>query len=72
MIQGAIVIDTDRCKGCALCTIACSRQLIKMSEQVNRMGYNYAEQVDNTACNGCSMCGISCPDGCISVYRTKA
>lgn len=71
-MQGAIKVDTDRCKGCALCTVACPKQLIKMSAKVNRMGYNYAEQIDPSACNGCTMCAIGCPDGCISVYRIKA
>lgn len=71
-MQGTILVDIDRCKGCALCTVACPKQLIKMSTKVNRMGYNYAEQIDQTECNGCTMCAIGCPDGCISVYRVKA
>lgn len=72
MMQGAIIVDTERCKGCALCTVSCPKQLIAMSAKVNRMGYNYAEQVGREACNGCTACAISCPDGCISVFRIKA
>ncbi len=67
--QGKIEVDTERCKGCNLCTIACPLHLIELSAQVNRHGYNYATQPDHTACNACASCGIVCPDACITVYR---
>lgn len=69
--QGAITIDTERCKGCDLCTHACPKGLISLSPTVNIKGYHYAVQTDWHGCNGCSCCGISCPDGCISVYRKQ-
>lgn len=65
------MVDTDRCKGCNLCAVACPLKLIKMSEHVNRKGYNYAVQPDHEPCNGCKSCAICCPDGCITVYRVK-
>ncbi len=34
-----IVIDEARCKGCALCTIACPRQLIALSDKINKQGF---------------------------------
>lgn len=64
-------MDTERCKGCNLCTIACPLNLVKLSDTVNHKGYNYAEQIDWEKCNGCSSCAIVCPDGCITVYRKK-
>lgn len=70
-ISGAIIVDTERCKGCNLCTIACPKKLIRLSANVNHKGYNYAEQPDHTECNGCTSCAICCPDGCITVYRVK-
>ncbi|NLZ72933.1 MAG: 4Fe-4S binding protein [Bacteroidales bacterium] len=70
-IKGAIVVDTERCKGCNLCVVACPLQVISLSKNVNVRGYNYAEQILKDTCNGCRSCAIVCPDGCISVYRVK-
>lgn len=69
-IIGAIEVNTDRCKGCALCTVACPKGVIAMSKKVNANGYQYAEAI-NDNCIGCSSCGIVCPDGCITVYKKK-
>ena len=66
------MIDTERCKGCMLCTRACSFNLIrKTPKAVNRKGYCYVEQTDWEKCTGCKSCAIVCPDGCITVYRMK-
>ena len=39
--KGQIVIDTERCKGCAVCLAACPVQCIALSKNVNGKGYNY-------------------------------
>mgnify|MGYP003293343348 FL=1 len=70
-IQGAIVVDSERCKGCELCVHTCANQVIGMSEKVNGKGYHFAYMAHPEACTGCTNCGIICPDGVISVYRTK-
>lgn len=66
-----IVIDELRCKGCALCTIACPRGLIKMSEKINKQGYLPAEisEEDLQQCTSCTLCAQMCPDVAISVFR---
>lgn len=70
-LQGAITVDTERCKGCALCVTACPKDAISMAKQVNLNGYNFVEMVNQDSCTGCASCAIVCPDACITVYRKK-
>ncbi len=71
-IQGAIIVDTERCKGCSLCAAACPKKVIEVSsKRVNRFGYPYAEAVRPDDCIGCAACGMVCPDACITVYKKK-
>lgn len=69
--RGAIVIDTEKCKGCELCVEACPTQVISMTNEVNHKGYHYAYMSNPESCTGCSNCGIICPDAVITVYRVK-
>ncbi|MDR1847261.1 MAG: ferredoxin family protein [Bacteroidales bacterium] len=69
-IKGAIVVDTERCKGCGVCITACPKEVIALAKNVNGKGYNYAEMV-NGDCIGCAGCAIVCPDGVITVYKEK-
>ena len=70
-IKGAIVVDTERCKGCNLCVVACLPKNGNHTTKEQMKGYNYAWQVKEDTCNGCSSCAMVCPDGCISVYKVK-
>lgn len=71
-MKGAIVVNTERCKGCCLCVAACPLGIIELADKmVNRRGYRYVEQVKPDACTGCTSCAIVCPDACITVYRKK-
>ncbi|MGC9374507.1 MAG: 4Fe-4S dicluster domain-containing protein [Bacteroidales bacterium] len=71
-VKGAIVVDIERCKGCAVCVPACPTNVIQLSQNVNSKGYHYAYMENPDACTGCSNCAIVCPDGVITVYRKKA
>lgn len=70
-VKGAIVVDTETCKGCEVCIPVCPENVISMSPKVNRKGYHYAYMSNPEACTGCTNCGIVCPDRAISVYRVK-
>ncbi len=66
-----IVIDETRCKGCGLCTIACPRKLVAMSDTPNSMGYTVAVFCDAEKCTGCALCAEMCPDVAIAVFKDK-
>ena len=71
-IKGAVVVDTARCKGCALCVQACPNGVLALvKKKVNAHGYPYVEPQLDKDCIGCSSCAIVCPDACITVYRKK-
>lgn len=66
-----IVIEEARCKRCALCTIACPRGLLRLSEKLNRLGFLPAEMSEGGEqdCTSCALCARMCPDVAISVFR---
>mgnify|MGYP006328423243 FL=1 len=70
-LRGAIVVDTERCKGCGVCVVNCPTQTIALSKEVNSKGYNflYMEKPENST--GCTNCATVCPDAVITVYRVK-
>lgn len=69
-IFGAVEINTNRCKGCDLCVVACPCNVLELNRRdVNEKGYPYAHVVNADNCIGCAACGIVCPDSCIEVYR---
>ena len=70
-IKGTIVVDTERCKGCAVCVESCPQQVIDLHREVNSKGYNYLYMKNPDACTGCANCAIVCPDSCITVYRQR-
>lgn len=72
-IHGAVVVDTERCKGCNLCVIACPTDAIELTQtEVNHKGYPFCTDPRPKACIGCASCALVCPDACITVYKLKA
>ena len=72
MAKGMVVIDMDRCKGCALCTHVCPAGILVMSkDDFNAKGYHPVTVADMDKCTGCTACAIICPDVVFTVYRRK-
>jgi 2-oxoglutarate ferredoxin oxidoreductase subunit delta len=70
MARGRIVVDTERCKGCELCRLACPPDLLRLSNQLNGKGYRPIRLVEtDKQCTGCGLCAVVCPEACITVYR---
>ena len=70
--KGAVVVDKEKCKGCNLCVVACSFDVLSLNKEVNSKGYNYAYMLNPDACNGCTNCGMVCPDSCLTIYRVNS
>ena len=70
-IKGSVIVNTERCKGCDLCVVACPTDVLALEKEVNSKGYNFAVVINPDECNGCASCGYVCPDGCITVYKIK-
>ena len=71
-IQGAVAVNTGRCKGCNLCVLSCPTEALELHpREVNDRGYHYVYMKNPDACTGCASCGWICPDGCLTVYRKK-
>jgi len=64
-----ITIDEARCKGCGLCTIACARKLVSLSDTPNSSGYTVAIFTSPENCTGCTLCAEMCPDVAITVFK---
>ncbi|MGE4344820.1 MAG: 4Fe-4S binding protein [Geoalkalibacter sp.] len=68
-----IVIDESRCKGCALCTIACPHGLLQLRKTINKQGFLPAGMIagKEDQCTACALCAQMCPDLAIRVFREK-
>ncbi|ABR57045.1 4Fe-4S dicluster domain-containing protein [Methanococcus aeolicus] len=64
-----IYIDEELCKGCILCVKFCPKEVLKMSEQLNKKGVHVAEVEDITKCTYCNICEMICPDQAIAVRK---
>ena len=62
-------IVPEECKGCGRCVKACPKDLIKMSVELNEMGFPYAICAGQD-CIGCGACFYNCPEpGTITVIE---
>ena len=55
------VINTEKCKGCERCIIACPKEVLELSNLFNNAGYQYA-CYSGEGCVGCRDCYYTCPE----------
>ena len=68
-----VTFNTDRCKGCELCTTVCPKHIVAIDQTtINHKGYHPAtvRPEDMEKCVGCASCAKICPDSIITVERT--
>lgn len=63
------IIDDDRCKGCGLCVSICPKNVLEISEKVNKKGYFPAYQARPEDCIYCAKCCVMCPDVAITIIE---
>ncbi len=65
-----VTFNTDMCKGCGLCVIACPKKILVIAkDKINAKGHSPAEMIDETKCIGCAFCATMCPDCIIKVEK---
>jgi 2-oxoglutarate ferredoxin oxidoreductase subunit delta len=68
---GSVVVNAERCKGCAFCVEFCPARCLEISEQYNAKGYHPPVLAAPEKCTGCNMCGLFCPDFAIYGFMFK-
>lgn len=70
MVRGAVIIQSERCKGCQLCIQACPQAVLRLSNSYNSRGYHpvFLDEMQQH-CTGCAVCALVCPDSVFTVYR---
>jgi len=73
-MKGSVSVDEALCKGCALCTGVCPKDLLRMaSRRFTARGYHPVELIDPSGdCTGCVLCATICPEAALTVYRERA
>ena len=67
-MSAKVTFNSDRCKGCELCTTVCPKHIVVMDKvTINRKGYHPATVSDMEQCIGCASCAKICPDSIITV-----
>jgi len=55
------------CKGCGLCVEACPKNVLCLSERINRRGVHLVVVREEADCTACLNCAVMCPDAALEV-----
>lgn len=55
------VINIIECKACGRCVLACPKDVLEISDEINERGYHYAVY-KGSGCIGCGNCFYTCPE----------
>ena len=69
-MSAKVTFNSDRCKGCELCTTVCPKHIVVMDKvTINRKGYHPATVSDKEQCIGCASCAKIGPEYIITVEQ---
>lgn len=69
-MSAKVTFNSDRCKGCELCTVVCPKNIVVIDKNaINRKGYHPATVTEMELCIGCASCAKICPDSIITVEK---
>lgn len=62
--KGKVIVFTELCKGCELCTEYCPKEILELSEDYNEKGHHYPviKPGMEDDCIYCLFCQEVCPD----------
>ncbi|HHX10737.1 MAG TPA: 4Fe-4S binding protein [Firmicutes bacterium] len=66
-----VVFKEEHCKSCELCVWVCPKQIIRIRDELNALGYHpaFVSNDDQEQCISCAMCARMCPDAVIEVFK---
>jgi len=60
------------CKSCGYCIVACPKEVLELSAELNARGVHPVVAAHIERCNGCRACVVVCPDLVFEVYKDGA
>ncbi|KAA3658231.1 MAG: 3-methyl-2-oxobutanoate dehydrogenase subunit VorB [Calditrichaeota bacterium] len=56
------ILEQEYCKGCGRCVIACPKDALHISSEINPVSGIFPAEIDYDICNGCGLCVAACPE----------
>ncbi|KAA3615544.1 MAG: 3-methyl-2-oxobutanoate dehydrogenase subunit VorB [Calditrichaeota bacterium] len=56
------ILEQEYCKGCGRCVLACPKDALHISSDINPISGIFPVELDYEVCNGCGLCIAACPE----------